>query len=281
MDPASDTPPTTPPATPAPSAFNADGSFGENWISSLGEEFAPHADMLSSFKDVKGLAKSYAHFRRTGPSYPGEDSTPEDIDRFRDMAKVPKNVEGYAITKPETLPEGVTWDDDLAAKVAKVAHDHHVPAPALQAIINTQLESMAAGAQANADAFAAAEKEAQEELVSAWRGDFEQNTNIVNQMAKAFGDEAGIPADDPTLAGLVKIPQFAKMMLAVSKRTSEDGVRPPAGFGDLRSGEQRLNEIMTGKDPIWGEKYLNGDREAMEMVSKMMDDQSTGSATGG
>ena len=66
--------PAAPAAAPsAPVHFNPDGTLGENWFTALGDEFAPSADALKPFKDVKSLAKSYLHFRKSGPAYPGAD----------------------------------------------------------------------------------------------------------------------------------------------------------------------------------------------------------------
>ena len=51
------------------------------------------------------------------------------------------------------------------------------------------------------------------------------------------------------------------MMLAVSKLTSEDRVHTPSGFGDLKSPAQRIAEITSGQDPVWGRKWTTGTRE--------------------
>lgn len=243
-----------------PAYFNQDGSFGENWHAGLGDEFAPHAATLGRFKNVGDLAKSYMHLRANGPAYPGEGSTLEDIARFRQLAQVPETQEGYAY-KPENLPEGLEWSDEKASGFFELAHKHHMPAPAVKAIVDYQLEREAARMQ-EAEAAAATERKAAEDaLVAEWRGDFEANKSTVRHLTETLARSAGVPTDDPAISQLANTPAFAKIMMQVSKLTAEDAIRTPAGFGDLRSPQQRADAIMDGTDPEWGKKYTEGTTE--------------------
>lgn len=271
-----DAPPVSTPApsTPAPAAapsaapvhFSPDGTLGENWFTSLGDEFAPSANALKDFKDVKGLAKSYLHFRKTGPAYPGPDSTPEDVARFRQLAQVPEAPEGYGLTKPAELPEGIDWDDSAAASIAAVAHQHHVPAAALQAIVAKQLELEGGRAAAAKVAQETALHEAQSSLMTELQGGYEAGIMKVRHLTDTLAGAAGI-TDVAAVQQFASNPAFVRMMLAVSNRITEDGVRPPPGFNDLRSNTQKIEDIRTGKDKDWSEKYATGDPRAMEHVA--------------
>lgn len=254
----------------APSFVGADGAFAEKWYEQLPPEFSPHHSQLGTFKDVAGLAKSYIHMRANGPSYPGTNATEEDVARFRQIAQVPEKPEGYGIAKPESLPEGLEWDDNVVNRVLQVAHKHHVPAAALKAIIAEHTAIEGERAAAYKDASAKAQQDAQNELVNEWRGDFEANSSKARHMAGVLANNAGIPEDSPALAQLANNPAFAKLMMQVTKLTGEDGMRAPAGFGDLRSAQQQADEIMAGKDAVWGAKYLEGDIAAMEHVGKLL-----------
>lgn len=261
----------TPP--PAPVHFNPDGSFGETWTAALGDEFSPHADALKPFKDVKGLAKSYLHFRSTGPAYPGEGAQPEDVTRFRGLAQVP--AEGtptaYGITLPETASD---LDKSVMDRLAKVAHEGHLSAPGFQKVVSEYQKIQAEVAQAYEDEQAKASKAAQDELIGAWRGDFETNKSTVRHLATTLASAAGINPEDPAFASMVENPAFGKMMLEVSKLTKEDGIRTPAGMGDLRSPAQIADSIMDGSDPVWGQKYKDGTddekRAAYAEVSRLL-----------
>lgn len=263
-------PPAAPDPTPAPSWFNPDGTFGENWQSALGDDFAPHAASLAPFKDIKGLAKSYLHFRANGPAYPEGNTAPEDVARFRAIAKVPETPEGYGITPPTDLPEGITFDDALAKDFAKIAHDHHVPAPALKALIAKQLEVEVSRHTAFQEAQQAERKAAQDALVGEWGGKYQENASIVRHHAGRLAEAAGIPADSPALAQLANTPEFNRLMIQVAKLTAEDHIRTPAGFGDLRSAAERAESIMNGSDPTWGRRYQDGDPAAYPIVAELL-----------
>ena len=59
------------------------------------------------------------------------------------------------------------------------------------------------------------------------------------------------------------------MLLAVSSRITEDGVRPPPGFNDLRSTRQKIDDIRDGKDKDWSDRYKAGDPRALEYVTEL------------
>ncbi len=248
-----------PPAV-APVHFNPDGSFGDGWHAALGDEFSPHAAQLATFKNVGGLAKSYLHMRSTGPAYPGEASTAEDVQRFRSLAQVPG--EGTPTAYGITLPEGASdLDKSVMDRVSKVAHDSHLSAPGFKAVVAEYQKIQQEEGQKFADAAAATQKAAQDDLVATWRGNFEANASTVRHLSSTLAAQAGIDPADPQFSDMVNRPAFAKIMLEVAKLTKEDGIRTPAGLGDLRSPQQTADAIMAGTDPVWGAKYVGNVQE--------------------
>lgn len=250
----------------APVHFAPDGTLGENWFTALGDEFAPLAADLGKFKSVKDLAKSYAHFKRVGPAYPAADATPEDVARFRQLAQVPETPEGYGIAKPAELPEGIEWDDTAAASIAAVAHQHHVPAAALQAIVAKQLELEGQRAAQAKHAAETALQEAQNSLMQELQGNYEASIQKVRHLTDTLAGAAGI-TDANAVAAMSSNPAFVRMMLQVSNRITEDGVRPPPGFADLRSPRQKIDDIKAGKDKDWSDAYARGDQRALDHVA--------------
>lgn len=251
----------------APSAFNPDGSFADNWHAALGDEFSPHAEALKNFKDVKGLAKSFLHFRSTGPQYPGEASAPEDVTRFHALAQVPADGSpmAYGITLPDTASD---LDKSVMDRLSKVAHAAHMPAPAFRAVVAEYQKMQQEEGQKIADAEAAAQRAAEDALVGEWRGNFEANKSTVRHLATTLATQAGINPDSPAFGAMVNNPDFGRMMLEVSKLTQEDRIRAPQGMGDLRAPQQIADSIMEGKDPVWGQKYVHGTREEKVAASR-------------
>lgn len=265
-------PATAPVQTPAAPAswINPDGSFVEGWHKNLGDAYAPYAETAVNFKSVGDLVKSVVRLRGSGPKYPGDQATPEDISRFREAAQVPADAKGYGLTPPENLPEGVTWDQATADHLAEIAHKHHIPAPALKALAAAQAEVEAGRAKVAAENQAKALQEAQNTLVNEWRGDYDANLSMVRHTTGRLAEAAGIDPADASLAAMSNNPAFAKLIMQVVKNTGEGGVRTPAGTGDLRSARQRADEIMKGTDTQWGKAYQEGDTKAMEVVSNLL-----------
>jgi hypothetical protein len=246
-------------ATP-PASFNPDGSFGENWHSSLGDEFAPHVASLKDFKNVGALAKSYLHFRGQGPAYPGEQSQPEDVSRYHALAKVP--AEGTPTAYGFQIPEGAA-DSDKAMydRIAAVAHKHHGSAPAVAAIVAEYQAMQTEVLKQEGERIAGEQQAAQDALIAKWGGKFEENKSIARHMLGTLAASAGIPADDPALAAVLGNPALAQIAVEMGKLTSEDRTRLPAGFGDIRSAVQKMDSIRDGSDPVWGKKYNEGTDE--------------------
>lgn len=268
------TPPPEAVATPAPPVhFNPDGSFAEGWTAGLGDEFSPHADALKDFKDVKGLAKSYLHFRKTGPAFPGEASQPEDIARFHALAQVP--VEGTPTAYGLTLPEGASdLDKTVLERITAIAQKNHASAPAVRAMVS---EYQAIQTEVDKDyqqQIANQEKARQDYLVEKYRGNYEMEMSTFRHHANNVLNEIGVEADDPARAELMKNTIFTEVVLNYAKRSAEDGIRTPHGTGDLRSDAEKATAIMDGSDPAWGKKYKDGTddekREAYKVVSRLL-----------
>lgn len=259
---------TQPPAPATPRVFNEDGTFAENWHTALGDEFSPYGETAARFKNPGDLLKSYMHLRQTGPAYPDATATPDQVERFRQLANVPANPEGYNLPVPEQLPEGVTFNADLAKDFAKIAHQFHVPAPALRALMEKQLAVATAEAQDHAANIAKAQEQARSSLIAEWRGDYNTNLSTVRHLTQRFGEAAGI--EEGEVKALADNPAFARIMHQVAQLTREDSVSAPAGFGDLRSPAERADAIIGGKDSQWSERYANGDPAAYQLVAKLL-----------
>ena len=122
---------TTQPSTPW---VNPDGTFGEGWTNNLPEDSAAYKDTLSKYKSVPDMAKALANAnaligKKLG--VPNEKSSPEEVAAFRRAMGVPESLDEYKLA-PETLPEGMTWNDDMAKPYAEIAHKHGIPPSAMK-----------------------------------------------------------------------------------------------------------------------------------------------------
>lgn len=266
--------PVTPQSTPAAGTTTIPNELPPNWFLQFGDQFAQHAPTLERFKNVEDLTKSFLHFRTQGPAYPGADATTDAVEKFRALAQVPADPTGYALTKPDNLPEGLEWNAEAMTKIAAVAHANHVPAPAMQALVAAQMEMETARIQAQAQAEQTRIQEARAEMQKVLGTDpheFQRNAGSINHMINTLADKAGIAPDSPGLAAIGTNPDALKLMFQVVKMTSEDPVRRPSGYSDLRTKAQRADDIMSGKDPDWSSRYQSGDPEAVKVVQQLLD----------
>jgi len=264
--------PVTPSATPAPSPAPAaqadpppaipaappawDGKLQENWHLGLGDEFAPHAKDLEKHKDIRSIITELNYYRKNGVEYPGEGSSSAAVERFRKVAGVPEDPAGYGLTaEAMKLPEGMSFDSELATAVAEAAHRTHTPPAAVQAMAGVFNELLAKRTADAAHAEAKAKAEAKDALVKEWRNDFQHNASTVRHITEMIGQQAGIAPDDPAIAEFITDvsakPGLAKLMLQVSKMVAEDRIVTPNGFGNLKSPAQQIEDIKAGRDATW------------------------------
>lgn len=99
-------------------------------------ELGPIVERLSE-KDVGSLVKSHAHLTRkmgNALTLPGKDAKPEEIHGVKQklyeaglFTAPPSKPEEYGIAKPENLPDGLGWSDELASELAQLLHKHGAP----------------------------------------------------------------------------------------------------------------------------------------------------------
>ena len=116
---------------------NPDGTFADGWTNNLPEDSAAYKDTLSKYKSVPDMAKALANAnaligKKLG--VPNEKSSPEEVAAFRRAMGVPESLDEYKLA-PETLPEGMTWNDDMAKPYAEIAHKHGIPPSAMKELV--------------------------------------------------------------------------------------------------------------------------------------------------
>lgn len=93
----------------------------------------PILDKMSE-KDIPSVLKSYAHSQHrlgTAIPLPAKDAKPEEVQAVRKriydaglFPAPPADPKEYQITTPESLPEGLGWNDELAGKFGTLLYKH-------------------------------------------------------------------------------------------------------------------------------------------------------------
>lgn len=268
-------PPAAPPATPPPAApaapaaptglLNEDGSFSEGWLDRLPPELAEAKPTLGKFQNFGELAKGYVSLQSLMGSkanavvIPGEKSTPEEVAAFRKALGVPESAEGYQL-KPEQLPEGLSWDDELAKGFAEIAHKHHIPPAAMKELTDRFVASEAAKLEVYAQQAEAELATGRQTLVKEFGGAYQANIQLATRMANTVGLE-------PTSPGL-RDPNVVRALVNMAKLVSEDKI---AALGTNQvPGGMTSKAVMTDPSNPYHERYLKGDPEAVALVRDLM-----------
>lgn len=237
------------------------GTAVADWKPFLTEELKADpivADWASkaSEKDTPSIIKSYAHLsKRMGGAItlPGKDAKPEEVQGLK--AKLyeagifqapPADPKEYGITKPEKLPDGLGWNDDLATKFAQTLHKHGAP-KGLAADLLPLYQEAILGAQT-------VFKTDQEAGLAALKKEFgEQFDSRKEATSRMIGE---IFKDEQELAlfnqlGLGDHPKFLSVLMRIAPSYQPDSsYQPDAGQGGGTSGEgprEELAKIMNDK----------------------------------
>lgn len=108
--------------TGIPEAFSKDPDF---------QGFNKLDDVLGEFKTLKGIQKNREANGLVDMI--GPNSTPEQVQAFYEKIGKPKSAAEYELARPEDLPQGVDYSDELAAKFAQFAHENHMTKAQAQA----------------------------------------------------------------------------------------------------------------------------------------------------
>lgn len=237
------TPAVVAPVTPAASAFvNADGTFAPGWLDTLGPELKGHA-ALATVPTLADLAKSYVATKSlVGKRLqaPSESSTPEEIANWRKTVGAPETPEGYGDLRPEEFPAD-QWDAATAGELAKIAHNHHLPASAVKDIIGLHANAVKAGLekfQADEVAFKEAGLAA---LKKEWGTNFDQEAHAAKTFAKMLGL-------DPDKTMEFASPDFVLAMAKGAKMVAGDKLVAGAPPSLTASIESRIRDIQTSPE---------------------------------
>lgn len=124
-------------AVAAETILGEDGAFQDGWLDSMPDGTFEKDDTgkskqgdLADHKNIGSIVKSYLNKDKllgTSIQPLGEKPTDDQIKAHRSKVGCPETVEGYEVAKPEKLPEGMAFDDELMTNCSKYAHDNHIP----------------------------------------------------------------------------------------------------------------------------------------------------------
>lgn len=254
--------------TPDASWIGADGAFVDGWADKLPADLKDAIPTASRYKSVPEMVKALHHANQAlgkrGVTVPTDKSSPEEIAAFRSALGVPESPDGYKL-KPDQLPEGVAWSDDLAKPFAEIAHKHNIPPAAMQELVNLHMSQQATATQAAAAMLDQRIDEGMQALRDAWKGETDKNLAFVSRVAKTLGL-------DPTSPGLTD-PAVVIALQRAGAMMSEDKLIRSDAAATLMPGKVRANEIMTNPaDALYADYHGKNGKERQSAAAKMVQD---------
>ncbi len=244
--------------------IDEDGNFKEGWLDRPAfESVKDHKASLAKFKGTPDLAKSYISLEQrlgkkaTEVYIPGPDAKPEEMAAFRAKIGVPETPEAYKIA-PEKLPEGVTWNDELAKPFTAIAHKYNIPEAAMKELAAAQVSQEALRFTETGRLLEAELKQGEETLKKEFGENYQKNMMVASNAIKSVGGSINTPGlRDP---GVVTIIQRLAAQLGDDKFINGD-VSP-----SLQPGKVKADDIVNNKANPYYERYWSGDKEINKMV---------------
>lgn len=131
--------------------FYKDGKPTDAFLNAIPETHKTARALLTKYPDMENLAKGLEGLQylagQKGFEKPADDAPQSVKDAFsakmRELVGVPAKAEDYGITKPEQMPDGMTWDEESAKGFAELALKNNMSKEQVKSAIEfqTQLES--------------------------------------------------------------------------------------------------------------------------------------------
>lgn len=183
-------------AVTADAYLGDNGVLQEDWLDALPEGTFEKDDTgklmtanLADHKDLAGIVKSFVgQHKLVGSAIQPlkEDATPEQKAEFFQRFGCPKTVEGYELTAPTELPEGMEYRQDLVDAVSAVAISEGVSKTAMQKLANSfnqwQIENFKTQKAKKEADIEKTFDEGEAALKVEWSDDFDKNVAIIRKL---------------------------------------------------------------------------------------------------
>ncbi len=242
-------------------------------------------------KDFPSFMKTALHAQRrlgNAISLPAKDAKAEDLAKWKQdtfgklsaaglvqLEAAPVSPEGYQIAKPDGLPDGVQWSDEVLGEFKKLAHGLGLNSKQVTALVDfdaKRMEAMSAGLKTSTEQVTTALKEK-------WGDKYDQNYELGKRAAKTiFTDQETVDFFDKT--GLGNHPLLLNALFEIGARMQESDGHIPGGQQPTEAGKNaatEMNDIIRNPQNAKHKLYWDGDRATMDYVDALRDKAYPGS----
>jgi len=259
VGPITDPPVEDPPAPPGERDWIPEEYRAEKCLESIPNLPTAFKTLVSGQKMIGGMVK-----------IPKEDAPPEERDAFYTKLGRPEKAEGYGLAKPDTLPEGVSWDQAMVDWFGKSAHAAGLSKGQATALMQSYNEQQFSKAHAGQKEM----KTALDGLRDSWGSKFDGNVEL-----GVRGIERLLPADEAKefkslmdATGIGNHPLMLKFAHKVGNMLKEDGYIIGDGKGGVHGSESakaKIASINADKAHAHWNENAPGHKEAVEDMAKL------------
>jgi len=236
-------------------------------------------NMKEKFKDDASLVKGYAHLeRRMGSALtlPGKDAKPEEREALKAklydaglFERPPADPKEYGIAKPETLPDGVGWNEESAGKLATLLHKHGAPKALAADLLALHTELMTGTSLALKTSYEQGLQALKTEHGEHFDDRKEAASRMLSVIFKTPEELAAVEA-----MGLGDHPGFLSVLMRLAPLAMSDSsfladMQRPGGEMKGEDATAELSKIMSDKTHPHYEGYKRGDPKSMAYVTEL------------
>ena len=268
---------------------DANGNFVDGWTGRFGDEYADYRNdpTLPRYKSLQELSRAHIELRKAMgaradetvvPRDPGPDASEEQrkgfekaLTKYRKAIGVPDAPDGYKL-KPEQLPEGVTWNDEIEKRFAQVAHKHNIPPAAMVELVKLDVERAFAQSQSVATEIEQGILALQDE----WKGNYKKNMGLARNAVAKIAGQLGMDPEEALNSSAFRDPNFVRIAAYMGQELGEDHAEEGQPGGDAgMTGEAFRHAMLTGvahpqKYDALVQARLQGDADAAREVRKII-----------
>ncbi len=223
------------------------------------------------------VKRAYDAHREVGARVPVRISKPEEAEAWRKehlpklyqagiLQAPPASPDEYGIAKPDDLPEGVTWNDELAKSFATTLHKHGVPKAAAADLMALHRQALAG----QAATFTTSYDEGLAALKTEHGDQFEARQASAKRLAASiFQTPEELAVFEAS--GLGNHPKFLSVLMRLAPLAESDSsfirdMSRPGGGMDADAVRAEVQRIATDKTHPMYEGYRRADPKVMAHI---------------
>ncbi len=220
---------------------SADTGAFPKWMSSLPDAFKTN-ETLAQFKDAPPWEKFVGLLgaEKSMIQIPGEKATEAEKAAFFAKIGRPDKPDGYNITKPADLPEGIPYDPAFETAFKQFAHANNFTKQQAEEAYKWYYGLVVNGAAAQEAANVKAQTDGINALKDSWKEKFDGNKKIAEIAFKKFGKDAANLLDEAKV-GNIRLgdhPAFLKVFYEIGMQTLDDKALKGEGGAGQVSGDK-------------------------------------------